>query len=85
MAWDKHVADPSTVSIVEKGETLVLDYGGVEVRGRQAHNLKAGLPQRMDISEQTDLDEYVEESDSRIKRARARLQVDDRELRKDLR
>ena len=30
----------------------------------------------MDISEQTDLDEYVEESDSRIKRARARLQVE---------
>ena len=76
VAWDKHVADPSTVSIVEKGETLVLDYGGVEVRGRQAHNLKAGLRQRMDISEQTDLDEYVEESDSRIKRARARLQVE---------
>ncbi|CAE7249905.1 GIP [Symbiodinium sp. CCMP2592] len=57
VGWDKHVADPATVSIVEKGETLVLDYGGVEVRGRQAHSLKSALRQRMDISEQKDLDE----------------------------
>ena len=76
LGWEKHLADPATVSIIEKGETLVLDYGGVEMRGRQAHSLKAGLRQRMDISEQTDLDEYLEESESRLKRARSRLQVE---------
>ena len=66
VGWERHVADPATVSIVEKGETLVLDYGGVEMRGRQAHHLKAAL----------DLDEHMEESDSRLKRARSRLQVE---------
>ena len=46
------------------------------MRGRQAHHLKAALRQRMDISEQADLDEYMEESDSHLKRARSRLQVE---------
>ena len=36
------------------------------MRGRQAHHLKAAL----------DLDEHMEESDSRLKRARSRLQVE---------
>ncbi|CAE7367927.1 unnamed protein product [Symbiodinium sp. CCMP2592] len=76
VAWEKLLQDPSTVSIMEHGEALVLDYSGIQVRGRQAHSLKSALRQRMDISEQKDLDEYMEESDSRIKRGRSRLAVE---------
>ncbi|CAE7197809.1 unnamed protein product [Symbiodinium sp. CCMP2592] len=76
VAWEKLLQDPSTVSIMEHGEALVLDYSGIQVRGRQSHSLKSAMRQRMDISEQKDLDEYMEESDSRIKRGRSRLAVE---------
>ena len=54
----------------------MLEFQGVEARGRQTHHLRTGTRQRMDIQSQADLDEYVEEAESRVKRARARLEVE---------
>ena len=76
LAWDKLIADPTTRTMKQNGETLIYEFGGVEVRARQAHGMKAALRQRMDISEQKDLDEYNHEADSRVKRARGRLEVE---------
>ena len=76
VGWEKMLADPATVCIKQNGETLVAEFQGVEARGRQSHHLRTGVRQRMDIQGQTDLDEYVDESESRLKRAKARLDVE---------
>ena len=44
--------------------------------GSSSGELKAAMRQRMDISEQKDLRKYMEEPESRIQRARSRLQVE---------
>ena len=54
VGWEKLIQDPATV----------LEFQGVEARGRQSHHLRTGTRQRMDIQSQADLDEYVEEAEA---------------------
>ena len=76
IAWDKIVKDPTSKVMTKNGETLLYQFGGVELRARSSHSLRAGLRQRMDINNQDDLMEYQEESENRIKRARNRLDIE---------
>ena len=76
LAWDKKIKDPTSKTMVKNGETLLYEFAGVEMRARSAHVLRAGLRQRMDIGCQDDLDEYQEESENRMKRARQRLEIE---------
>ena len=76
IAWDKIVKDPTSKVMTKNGETLLYQFGGVELRARSSHSLRAGLRQRMDINNQDDLSEYQEESENRIKRARSRLDIE---------
>ena len=76
IAWDKIVKDPTSKVMSKNGETLLYQFGGVELRARSSHSLRAGLRQRMDINNQDDLSEYQEESENRIKRARNRLDIE---------
>ncbi|CAE7235577.1 unnamed protein product [Symbiodinium sp. CCMP2592] len=76
VAWEKKIKDPNTRTMQKHGETLMYEFRGVELRGRDSHGLRAGLRQRMDIGSQEDLDEYHEESGSRMKRARQRLDIE---------
>ena len=76
VAWEKKCKDANTKTMVRNGETLMHEFGGVELRARNAHTLRAGLRQRMDIGNQEDLEEYQEETENRMKRARQRLDIE---------
>ena len=74
--WEKLLANPATLTVQKNGQTCVKQFHGVEVRQRDGHEFQSGLRQRMDISDEKELDEYLEENESRLKRAKNRLSVE---------
>ncbi|CAE7216732.1 unnamed protein product [Symbiodinium natans] len=74
--WEKLLANPATLTVQQNGQTCVKQFHGVEVRQRDGHEFQSGLRQRMDISDEKELDEYLEENESRLKRAKNRLSVE---------
>ena len=76
MLWNKKLKDPNTKTIMRKGEVCMYEFSGVEVRAREMHGMSSTLRQRADIQTQDDLQQYEEDRDSRVKRARQRLEVE---------
>ncbi|CAE7367664.1 unnamed protein product, partial [Symbiodinium sp. CCMP2456] len=74
--WNKKLKDPNTKTIMRRGEVCIHEFAGVEVRARGMHGMSSTLRQRADIQTQSDLQQYEEDRESRVERARQRLEVE---------